>query len=59
AEIAPLADSRLLAGVGVAALFALIWAFGWIFLARRLAAGLGEPTVADPRTAASCATGSG
>ena len=41
AEIAQLAAPGLMAGVVVAALLGLLWALSWIFLARRLAAGLG------------------
>jgi hypothetical protein len=41
AEIAGLADVPLLAGMGVAATLGLLWALGWMLLARRLASRLG------------------
>lgn len=59
AEVAGLADGRLLVGVCAAAALGLVWALGWMFAARRLAARLGEPALVERAAAGGGAGGSG
>jgi hypothetical protein len=48
AEVQSLPESGLAVGVAAAALLGLLWAFGWLFLARVLATRLGEPPLHGP-----------
>jgi len=58
-EIAGLGDPGLLAGVTLAALLGLLWAFAWMLLARRLASALGEPALEERAPGAVRQAGSG
>ena len=59
AEVAGLGDTVLLSGLAAAAAVGLLWALGWMWLARRLASRLGAPELAPQASAAVQPAGSG